>query len=1024
MKSLKKLGLGLINAPIFVKFAVFTVFFATSFFALGTQQSVGAQAYIVGDNIKYRDTIYTNAGVDTRTGRSTSGFTFYLPPDFSCGDRVIVDNPAPDHPGVALRTTIGWNGANNPVIGDCWATSLSTVLSEIDCYSTGGAWIGGVVGCSSGATAETPLDLITADTESACNDAGATWTNGSCDLSQARDPDADADGGQVADTCESRSPGWGWLMCSGIDLIDSGINWVDNQIQRLLEVNRDRYTNEGLRSAWGTFRNIAYIILIPVMLVMVIGTAIGVDAFSAYTVRKALPRMVAAIIFIALSWYICVFLIGFFNAVGSGVNGLITAPFRQEIGAYDPACAGGSLNLTCLYSNDPEVAGGAGILRGIATTAAQVGTILGLAVFLALFGTTLLIAAGSAFIVLFAREMFILGLMLVAPLAILAWIFPGNDKLWKGWWGIFSKLLMMYPLIMGIIAVGRIFAWIIDQSAAGALEGSLLKPIMKLVAYLLPYALIPFTFKFAGGVFANLAGIVNDKNRGLFDRAKKGREDKLQRWGNRGMFKTDTGVRGKVNTATKAAMNVKEAGVNPMHWRRNMGRTLSGKGINRADEMMEDKDYSRWKGNDTLNMWAALSKNETELKKLLEESGDYERDAKGNLTADGRKNMNMDLSSARQLRERYGNDAFRQATFVSAMAGGTALDKEQKVYRRDRATGQLVRDASGNLIKDKKVFSAAKLQAEIAGSDRAVQASLVAKGRSAAGQSGRNDQAGISFGDGLGEQAKFRNGVIDTYNGVEEVVENGVVTGHRQVSSPVQFEGFDDEGKTVFSRTLANGSRERVDSRKVTTEAAVQGDANARTYTTEESVHTTRHRVYERQGAFSIVHPQQKDTTVEHVVPVMMEEVERSLDAVRDVGLRKANADGTVQNADQARVEFVGKMASVKALQDSLGSTSPLKAAIVQREATSKTIDVSRLTPEIKNMLAPALAPRQRSDGTTYTPTEITYSEALEAIEGNGEFQQFRKEFKSQFDRHATASPEEQALRMQQLAEQQGESFS
>lgn len=524
MKRFKKIGLGLVTAPILVKFTVLVVVFVASFFVLSAPQHVDAQAYQSGEDIKFRDTVYAYAGIDTRSGRDTSGWAFYLPENFSCGNKVIVDNPATEG-RVSLRDTFPYTDAQNPIIGDCWAASID---SDLDCYAVGGVPVANV-GCVTGSVTGGPgiaTALENADTQDVCeNSANGTWTNGSCDLGASRAStrdDASSTGEELANTCESRSGAWGWLLCSGIDLLDGMINWVDNQIQRLLEVNQDRYTNDALKRAWATLRNISYMILIPIMLVMVIGTAIGLETFSAYTVRKALPRMVIAIIFIALSWYICVFMIGMFNAIGSGVVGLVTAPFRAEIAAneIDPACADGSLNLTCLFSTDIGVEGGAGILRGIATTFAQVGLILGLVVFLVWQGAILLLGAVAAFLVLFAREMFILGLMLMAPLAILAWIFPGNDKLWKMWWNSFSKLLMMFPLIMGIIAVGRIFAWIINESPGGALEGSVLHPIMKLTAYLLPYAFIPFTFKMAGGVFANLAGIVNDKDKGLIDRAK------------------------------------------------------------------------------------------------------------------------------------------------------------------------------------------------------------------------------------------------------------------------------------------------------------------------------------------------------------------------------------------------------------------------------------------------------------------------------------------------------------------------
>src|SRR5690606_1638413 len=123
--------------------------------------------------------------------------------------------------------------------------------------------------------------------------------------------------------------------------------------------------------------------------------------------------------------------------------------------------------------------------------------------------------------------------VLLAPLAILSWIFPGNDGLWKLWWNTFSKLLMMFPLIMIILGAGRIAAHLIDISGGGTGQ-SIVNPLLKLTAYVLPYMFIPLAFKFAGGVFANLAGMVNDREKGIFDRIKKNRGERIGEYARRG----------------------------------------------------------------------------------------------------------------------------------------------------------------------------------------------------------------------------------------------------------------------------------------------------------------------------------------------------------------------------------------------------------------------------------------------------------------------------------------------------------
>lgn len=328
-------------------------------------------------------------------------------------------------------------------------------------------------------------------------------------------------------SCESIG-NWAWAVCPAISFLSGAINWMDERIQGMLAVGEDRYRNPELHAAWINFRNIAYVILIPIMLVMVIGTALGFDIFSAYTVKKALPRMALAIMFITLSWHITTFFISFFNVLGGGILGLMTAPFG----------IGHNMSLETLFgvsgSNAGDIASTAGsaavqwtvTLGALAGLAVMAGSPGGLAI-LALYLAPVILFVLTAFLALMLREIFILAGVLLAPIAILAWIFPGNDGLWKLWWNTFSKLLMMFPLIMIIIGAGRIAAHLIDISGGGGVQ-SIINPLLKLTAYILPYMFIPFTFKFAGGVFANLAGIVNDREKGLFDRIRKNRGARME----------------------------------------------------------------------------------------------------------------------------------------------------------------------------------------------------------------------------------------------------------------------------------------------------------------------------------------------------------------------------------------------------------------------------------------------------------------------------------------------------------------
>jgi len=364
------------------------------------------------------------------------------------------------------------------------------------------------------------------------------------------------------DTSCSKAGKLSWILCPTVKALSASTNWLDTQIQALLEVDESTFNNPSIYNAWRQIRNIAYIILLPIMLVMVIATAMGSEFFSAYTVKKALPRMGAAILFITLSFFICTFLISFSNVVGKGALGIITSPFNELVTKSGSTKTVADSGLTDLFHTE---GGNSDLLSYVllpGKIVAFAAALMGIIVFLCFFYGTILLLVGIAFLILLLRQVFVIALLLVAPLAILAWIFPGNDKLWKAWWSIFSKLLIMFPLIMAIIAVGRSMAWVVDQGAAGdgGLQGAFIKPVAKVALYMLPYAFIPFTFKFAGGAFATIAGMANDKSKGVFDRQRKGRAAKAERWRSGNAFKSKDGIRGGLNSAIGYGMNAKKSG--------------------------------------------------------------------------------------------------------------------------------------------------------------------------------------------------------------------------------------------------------------------------------------------------------------------------------------------------------------------------------------------------------------------------------------------------------------------------------
>lgn len=263
--------------------------------------------------------------------------------------------------------------------------------------------------------------------------------------------------------------------------------------------------------------------------------------FDAYNVKKVLPRLVVAVILIQLSWFIFTALIRLTAVVAYGLEGLMYAPF----GGRD------AISFSNIISNS-GVSGGNGLFVSAVVIGSAFAVVLGVVFSFAL---TALIGLLIGFATLLIRQVVLITLLVLSPLALVAWILPGTQKFWKIWWESFSKLLLMFPMIVVLIAGGRIVAYIaaqasgVDPATSDLFSDSLVGDITFLaiitIGYFGPFFLIPKTFQLAGSAFGNITGMVNDRSRGVFDRLRKGRQersaDRIKRAGSNSLWNQKQG---------------------------------------------------------------------------------------------------------------------------------------------------------------------------------------------------------------------------------------------------------------------------------------------------------------------------------------------------------------------------------------------------------------------------------------------------------------------------------------------------
>jgi hypothetical protein len=369
-------------------------------------------------------------------------------------------------------------------------------------------------------------------------------TKGSASAGSTSSSDSDGSTNSNLDCAGDGNP-LSWLICPIVNGLVDVIDAVDSLITQQLVVGSDSGNDQptqifgdsggdcasgatcnGYYNAWQNIRDIALGLMVIAGLIIVIAQALGIELLDAYAIRKTLPRLLLVAIGITLSWPIMRFLVLFTNDLGFGIRHLIYAPFvAKGSGIKDTLTFGTS--ATSIFKGILEL--------GAAAPALGVGYLIFGAMGLLTYAGAALLAVMIAFVILVLRQIAITLLIILAPLAIVAYILPNTEKYYKIWWESFSKALFMFPLIAAFIAAGRVF------SAIAISEGGALNEFIGFIAYFAPYFLIPATVKFAGGALRQIGGFVNDRSRGGFDRLRNKRnatvKDRVQRARSGGIYR-------------------------------------------------------------------------------------------------------------------------------------------------------------------------------------------------------------------------------------------------------------------------------------------------------------------------------------------------------------------------------------------------------------------------------------------------------------------------------------------------------
>ena len=314
--------------------------------------------------------------------------------------------------------------------------------------------------------------------------------------------------------------GIGWIICPLSNWLADGIDYMYSALQEFLKTKPLETTNQnsGIYLAWVIMRNISNVAFIVAFLVIIYSqlTSVGI---SNYGVKKMLPRLIIAAVLVNLSFTICAILLDLSNIAGyafqdafMGIKNTIST-----VGENTSTWTWSEVISTALSNG--ALAVGAGYAVSLALTTELLPMLVPAAT---LAGLTLLFVL----LIMAARQALIIILIIISPLAFVCYLLPGTEKWFKKWRDSFLTMLVFFPAFAVVFGGAQLAGIIIIQNASGS-NGAIMH-ILGMLVQIIPLAITPLIMKLSGGVLGKFAGIVNDKNKGLYDRSKNWAKDRRE----------------------------------------------------------------------------------------------------------------------------------------------------------------------------------------------------------------------------------------------------------------------------------------------------------------------------------------------------------------------------------------------------------------------------------------------------------------------------------------------------------------
>ena len=308
----------------------------------------------------------------------------------------------------------------------------------------------------------------------------------------------------TGDNCQRALGAIGWLVCPTTGKIAEAVDWLYDKIENILVIKPISVENGSpIYEIWKYCRGITNIVFIIFLLIVIYSQLTGYG-INNYGIKKVLPKLIVVAVMVNLSFLICSLAVDVSNIVGSSLRGMFTSIQEATVAnmVQDGAMsASAKMSYASMYGS---LAGGAALAVVGGVIAFETGAIWMLIP--VVLGA--LVAVASGLITIALRQAVVALLIMISPLAVVAYMLPNTDKWYKKWKDLLIKMLVFYPMFSLLFGASSLAGFAIIASAKDGF-GVLLGTAVQIFPLFFSWSLMKMSGTFLSNINARLQGLAS-----------------------------------------------------------------------------------------------------------------------------------------------------------------------------------------------------------------------------------------------------------------------------------------------------------------------------------------------------------------------------------------------------------------------------------------------------------------------------------------------------------------------------------